>query len=137
VVNEVIDFYAQNSSPVYVTLLDASKAFDKVHFFRMLINKGLCSAVTLLLLSMYTCQSLVVSWQGVRSNSFDCKNGVKQGGVLSPVLFCVYIEILLVLLDQCGVGCHIGHVFAGAVAYADDVTLMAPCLTAMQKMLDI
>jgi len=140
VVNEVIDFYAQRNSPVYVTLLDASKAFDKVHFvklFKLLIDRGLCSAVTLLLLSMYTCQSLVVNWQGVRSDSFECKNGVKQGGVLSPVLFCVYIEKLLLQLEQRGVGCHIGQVFAGAVAYADDVTLMAPCLSAMQKLLDV
>jgi hypothetical protein len=140
VVNEVIDFYAQNGSSVYVTLLDASKAFDKVHFgklFRMLIKKKLCPAVTLLLLSMYTCQSLIVSWQGVRSENFDCKNGVKQGGVMSPILFCIYIEELLVQLEQSRIGCHLGHSFAGAVAYADDVCLMAPCLSAMQKLLDI
>jgi hypothetical protein len=42
---------------------------------------------------------------------------VKQGGVLSRILFCVYIEKLLVMLERSGVGCHIGRTFAGAVAY--------------------
>jgi len=34
-------------------------------------------------------------WNGVSSERFLVKNGVKQGGVLSPVLFCVYINGLL------------------------------------------
>ena len=32
---------------------------------------------------------------GVQSRWFAVVNGVKQGGVLSPVLFCVYIDGLL------------------------------------------
>ena len=43
VVNEVINYYNNNDTDVYVTLFDASKAFDKVNFvklFKILINKG-------------------------------------------------------------------------------------------------
>ena len=51
---------------------------------------------------------------------FLATNGVKQGGVLNLVLFCVYIDDLLVRLSNANVGCFIGNNYAGALAYADD-----------------
>jgi hypothetical protein len=62
---------------------------------------------------------------------------VKQRGVLSPVLFCIYIDILLLQLSRAGFGCHIGIHYAGALAYADDIVLVAPTPTAMREMLSI
>ena len=44
------------------------------------------------------------------SEYFSVSNGVKQGGVLSSMLFSLYIDQLLVILQklkQLGVGCHI------------------------------
>ena len=35
-------------------------------------------------------------------------NGVRQGGVASPVMFCVYIDELLSGLRDKGVGCWLG-----------------------------
>ena len=39
-------------------------------------------------------------------------NGVKQGGVLSPVLFAVYTDVLLLRLQESGIGCHMGGHYA-------------------------
>jgi hypothetical protein len=52
-------------------------------------------------------QMLSVIW--VESYSFDIhvKDSVKQGGVLSHILFTVYIDELLVRLKDSKVGCHI------------------------------
>ena len=58
-------------------------------------------------------------------------------GIVSPVLFCIYIDGLLCAIRESGVGCYIGHVFVGALAYADDVTLLAPTPQAMRHMLKI
>ena len=57
--------------------------------------------------------------------------------IISPILFCVYLDSLLQLLRESGVGCYIGRVFTGALAYADDVVLTALTSNAMRIMLKI
>ena len=47
---------------------------------------------------------------GFFSDYFVAVNGVKQGGVLSPLLFCVYLDGLLIALSKSKVGCFIGDV---------------------------
>jgi len=64
-------------------------------------------------------------------------NGVKQGGVLSPVLFCVYVDGLLKSLQSTGVGCFIGNIYTAILAYADDTVLLAPTANAARKMLRV
>lgn len=140
VMNEVVEYYNSRRTPVFVTLLDASKAFDRVHYvklFRLLLSRSLCPLLVRLLLSMYVRQSLVVRWQGQLSQSFPCRNGIKQGGVLSPVLFCVYMDELIHRLSVEPFGCRIGHRYVGALTYADDVTLLAPTRSAMSLMLKV
>ena len=48
----------------------------------------------------------------------------KQGGVLSPILFAIYTDGLLKLLQETCVSFHIGHQFTGTLAYADDISLL-------------
>jgi len=78
---------------------------------------------------------LYVLRNGCESRWFNVCNGVKQGGVLSPVLFCIYIAVLLLSLQRTGLGCYIGHMFVGVLAYADDLVLLAPTPHAMRSML--
>jgi len=54
--------------------------------------------------------------------------------VLSPILFCLYIDELLVALSRAGVGCFMGSNFVGALAYADDIVLLAPSASALRMM---
>jgi len=49
----------------------------------------------------------------------------------------VYIDDLLVQLAHIGVGCFIGRKFVGALAYADDIVLVAPTASALCKMLAV
>ena len=48
------------------------------------------------------------------SEYFGVTNGVHQGGILSPLLFNVYVDELLNKLQNSGFGCRIGHLYAGA-----------------------
>ena len=64
-------------------------------------------------------------------------NGVRQGAILSPTLFCTYLDTLLKKLKESGLGCHIGGIFLGAFGYADDVILLSPSRESLQLMLQI
>ena len=78
-----------------------------------------------------------VCWDKSLSSPLHMSNGVRQGGILSPVLFSVYLDGLLQKLADSGVCCHWGHSFAGAVCYADDIVLLAPCPSALKILLNI
>ena len=64
-------------------------------------------------------------------------NGTKQGAVLSPILFTLYIEGLLERLIQSGVGCQIGCTYAGKFGYADCIALLALGLTSLKRIIKI
>jgi len=116
------------------------KAFDTVKYcvsLRKLLDKKLPVLIVQFLLSMYIAHKTHVAFNGCDSQSFNVSNGVKQGGVLSPVLFCLYIDGLLALLESFAFGCHIGNTFAGALAYANDLVLIAPTPVAMHTMLHL
>ena len=85
---------------------------------------------------MYIRPDLRVRWNYSVSYNFNTTNGMKQGGAISPTLFCIYMNGLLNELELCGVSCHVGAVFAGA-AYADDLALLSPGVGALQTMVDI
>jgi hypothetical protein len=68
---------------------------------------------------------------------FLAVNGVKQGGVLSPILFCLYIDDLLSQLSKSGVGRSLSDNFVGALAYADDTVILAPTASALRSMLAV
>ena len=64
-------------------------------------------------------------------------NGVKQGGVLSPILFSLYMDKLLVELRELGIGCHMNGLFTGAFIYADAITIIVSSCYALNSMLNI
>ena len=108
--------------------MDASNAFDLVDhgkLFTKLCHRGLPSPILRLLINWYSLQEFRVRWGDCYSEPFGVSNGVRQGGVLSPVLFAVYLDGLLEELSESGVGCYWGHMFACALCYADNLVLLA------------
>ena len=140
VLKEVVNHYCQQNGEVSCVLLDASKAFDRVKLdllFEILIKRNLPSPIIRLLLDMYNRQCVRTSWGDNFSQCFSVTNGVRQGGVISPILFTLYIDELLLSLERQGLGCFVGHHYFGALAYADDVTLLAPSGLMLQSMLKV
>ena len=62
---------------------------------------------------------------------------MKLGGILSPILFAIYIDELFCRLQKSGFGCYIGNLFAGCFGYANDITLLAPSICALKLMMSI
>ena len=134
----IVHHYNRGGSSVYCCLLDVSKAFDLVDheiLFSKLIARDLHPAILHCLILWYKDQRFTVCWNGIDSAPFASSNGIQQGSVLSPLLFAIYIDDLLVRLADSGVGCYMDEFFYGAVFYADDLTLLAPCPAALRAML--
>ena len=140
-VKSVARHFTSRGSRVYATLLDASKAFDRANFariFRSLLLRGVPPSVVQLLYKWYLHTKIRVTWnKAVSSTTFSIEHGVRQGGLLSPSLFAILYDELLLSLQNSGLGCHIGSKFVGAFAYADDIILLAPSITALNGMLKI
>ena len=67
------------------------------------------------LIVVYEDQYAWVKWGGARSSMFNIINGTRQGSVLSPALFAVYVDDLLQELRSLCVGCYVAGIFFGAV----------------------
>ena len=139
-VKNVVSQYIHNGSPVLGCFFDASKAFNLIDhgiLFDTLMKHGLPFPIIRFLASWYSMQKMQVRWDKSLSEPISLSNGVRQGSVLSPYLFAMYIDSLLLFLCDSGVGCYWGCSFVGAFSYADDVVLLAPCASAMRMMLQI
>ena len=98
---ETIKYYNYNDTTVYLVLLDASKAFDRVHYgklFNELCERRLNPLLIRFLLMSYLSQMLNVKWRHHHTPFFSVSNGTKQSGVGSPILFIVFVDSLLIRL---------------------------------------
>ena len=110
VLKEALAYYVVDGGSAFCTFLHATKAFDRVDYckrFRELLKRDLPRIYVRLLANLYTNNVAHVSKNGINSKKFVIKNGVRQSGIVSPVLFCVYIDGLLCMLRESNVGCFI------------------------------
>ena len=98
---ETISYFLRNGSEVYTCCMDMTKAFDLVRhssLFRKLIQAGLSIIFVRLLLFVYTMQYANIRWNGQVSDFFSLCNVVRQGGIISAILYCFYVNELFQLL---------------------------------------
>ena len=71
------------------------------------------------------------------SDSFNVSNGVRQGGVLSPYLFAVYMDDLSSELNKVNAGCSVGNLKLNHIMYADDLCCFCPSLSGLNELLAV
>ena len=89
-----------------------------------------------MLMVWYTKQELCIRWGAEVSSYFTISNRVRQGGILYPSLFAVYMDYLSSLLNTSRRRCHIDGVSINHVFYADDLCLMTLCAFALQELIN-
>ena len=140
VLKEAIAKLSNANSNVFISFLDASKAFDRVeHYtlFKKLEKRGIPSPILRVLSYWYEQQTSTVAWGNSFSEPFSCGNGVKQGGVLSPYFFNVYTDDLSRELNREAVGCEISGQKINHLCYADDITLISPSPSGLKRLLKV
>ena len=136
----VIDYYIRNDCNVTICALDISKAFDRVDHYKLfciLMDRSLPKQFIALLFDWFSKCFSCVRWGTSYSCWFQIFSGVRQGGILSPILFAVYMDPLITQLRRLGLGCRLLNDFYGCLLYADDILLMTHSIHAMQMMLHV
>ena len=135
---ETINFYTDRGSNVFCAFLDASKAFDRlVHdgLFLKLLERGAPMILVNIIMYWYSELSCRVRWDNTFSEWFPVLAGVRQGGILSPDFYCIYVDDMITGLMGTKIGCQIHDILVSALGYADDMALISPSLRGLQKLL--
>ena len=132
--------FTKADSTVNLGCLDLSKAFDKVNHHGLLLKLMERKTPTLIvkLLENWFSKSSSQVWSNNElSSRRDLRCGLRQGGVLSPFLFSVYVDDLLKKLAESKLGCFINNICMNSFMYADDIILLTISINDMQKLVDI
>ena len=68
---------------------------------------------------------------------FSLSSGVRQGSVLSPALFTVFVNVFIVCITSADLGCYINRTVVSCVLHADDIILLSASVNVLQRMLNI
>ena len=133
-----VAYFQEQSSPVYICTIDAKKCFDSVWHDGLLYKLQSVLPVNhwLLIYKWYKALKAVVRCNGQFSEPFVVTKGTRQGSILSPHLFSIFINELLKELKKRNSGLCIGDVKLQSFAYADDVSLFSSTVKGLQNLVD-
>jgi exonuclease III len=129
----------ENGHP-YLCFFDMEKAFDSVEFsvlLNRLFDLGINGKCWRIIKSWYTSAFSRVRLENSLSEPFPLTRGVKQGSVLSPLLFLIVMDPLLHDLRYNGAGLSVCGSFVGGSAHADDVRTIAPSTHTLHQQYNI
>ena len=125
---------------MFMGFLDASKAFDRLKhslLFQKLIDRKVPGYITRIMIYWYASQTMYVRWSGILSHGFHVTNGVRQGGILSPYLFNVYMDDLSIALSACCTGCCVSNTIINHFMYADDLVIFSPSSVGLRALISV
>ena len=135
----IIETRKANKTDTYVAFIDFSKAYDSIprnNLWAKLKQKGLCGRLYNALISLYKTVKSCVRINGLTTDFFDVNCGLKQGCLLSPLLFNLYIDDLVRDMNLLNVGIDIDDEKLCILLYADDVILIADTEADLQSLLN-
>ncbi len=123
-----------------MAFLDIRKAYDKVNrekLWQKMEQLGYGGKLLRILKALYKDLTAVVTLDDVTSEPIRMSQGLKQGCVLSPLLFALYISDLGKQLEESGKGYQIHGVTIPGLFFADDMALVARSEGELQELLDM
>ena len=140
IIKEALMKYKFEGSTVYCCFLDLSKAFERVKHDRLidkLYTRNVPTYLISIIKNIFSGSSVSVLYEGEYSESWNLVRGVRQGGIISAYLFNLYIDDILTSISKTQVGCKLGLSLLSVQAYADDMILMSPTSSGLQRLLNV
>ena len=137
--HDAVKYMNNNGSAVYVCSLDAQKCFDSIWhdgLFHKLSGK-ISDQHWIFLYKWYRASKAKVRWAGELSSTFSISKGMRQGSILSPRLFSIFIDDLLLQLNSNDNGIKLHNFKLNTIAYADDINLFSTTAIGLQQLINI
>ena len=128
ILKETVNKYISKGGKAFALFVDLSKAFDNVNHFmlgQLLIDRDVPPDLVMFLMHYLRNQEARIVWNGVKGKYHCIDKGVRQGGILSPLLFKLYVDNVLREITAMEVGCKLGILRVNILAYADDFVILA------------
>ena len=139
-VTTIVRARLQENKSTYACFIDFQKAFDWVNRELLeysLITSGVNGKFYAAIKALYRAPIACVQVNTFRTGWFPTHFGVKQGDVLSPTLFSMYVNDLALKIRNSKLGVTVADMTVGILLYADDIILLADCEKDLQNMLNI
>ena len=128
IINTLFRKFCKSNQRLYLCFVDFKKAYDSVWrdaLMLKLLRLGVRGNFFGTVKNMYdNCKACIKS-DGLLSDTFECKSGVKQGDVMSPNLFNVFINDLPEIFIDDTDSPKLNEIFVHCLMYADDVVLIS------------
>jgi hypothetical protein len=137
--SQIIDTRKKRGLNTFVAFIDFSKAYDRISrplLWHKLQQHGISPKLLSALKSLYQEVKCCVRVNGHNTDWFKVSVGLKQGCLISPLLFNLYINDLVAEINSLNCGIPVDDEFISLLLYADDIALLAPCEDYLQRMLD-
>jgi hypothetical protein len=137
---ESVFFAKEHESMLYTCFLDVRQCFDRVsHSILMLklYNTGIDKSIFKVILNMFKNVYSCVKSQGLTSDWFPVLQGTRQGQVLSPVLYLIFINDLMNRLEASKYCFKIQNLSYGCPTHADDMVLVSLTKHGLENLIDI
>ena len=123
----------------YCAYIDFKKAFDWVNrdllLYKVATSFDIHGRLFNNLASVYSISNSQLRLNGLLSESFNVTSGVRQGDIMSPVLFSMFLNDLATGIKDLNCGVQISDNNLSILLYADDIVFIAPSESALQTML--
>jgi hypothetical protein len=139
-IRNVVDHYIRQESTVNLCMIDLCKAFDKMNHYALflkLLNRRFPIQLINIFVLWFNISATRIKWGGCLSHFFKLRSGVRQGGVLSPYFFAMFIDDVINEVATSKTGCHISLSSVAIFVYADDIVLVAPSIQSLQDLLSL
>src|SRR5437867_9514366 len=124
---------------IYLCFVDYQKTFDRVRRDKLVevrVKAGIPDQERRLIINLYWRQHAAVRWDGEVTREVAVERGVRQGCVISPMLFNLYSEFMIQEALEGVEGIRFGGVHITNLRYADDAVLVAEKRRKTHKMID-